>query len=223
MHLLPARLGLSIPDDLLELALTHPSIMRQGETLERTLKSNQRLEFLGDSLIDAFVADYFYREFPASPEGELTARKIACVRRESLADAARRIDLGQQIIFSPAEAKAGGANRDSNLSDAFEALVGAIFLANSWEITRAFVLKILEPELNRELSTLVPVKNLLQERSQAMGLGTPIYKTARTSAKRNYFSSEVFLMDEKCGRGQGNSKKSAEEAAAQVALESLNP
>ena len=220
MHPLLARLGLDIPDDLLDLALTHPSAVGKG--LERTLRSNQRLEFLGDSLIDAFVAAHFYQTQPQLPEGELTARKIAAVRRESLAQAARRIGLGQWMKFGQGEAEAGGADRESNLSDAFEALVGALFLAQSWETTRVFVLKVLEPELNADPDSLVPAKSLLQERTQAMGLGTPTYQTAQVSPKRHFFSSEVFLLDEKRGRGQGNSKKAAEEAAAQAALATLN-
>lgn len=219
MHPLLTRLGLSIPEDLLALALTHPSAV--GEGLERTLKSNQRLEFLGDSLVGAIVASYFYSTESQLPEGELTARKIACVRRDALANAARRIDLGSHLTFGRGEGPAGGANRDSNLSDAFEALVGALFIANGWETTRAFVLKVLEPELHTDAASLVPAKSLLQERSQAMGLGTPTYKTAQVSPKRHFFSSEVFLLDEKRGRGQGNSKKLAEEAAAGAALETL--
>ena len=219
MHPLLARLGLEIPLELLELARTHPSAV--GEGLERTLKSNQRLEFLGDSLIDAFVAAHFYQTEPQLPEGELTARKIACVRREALAAAARRIGLGEHLRFGRGEGEAGGANRDSNLSDAFEALVGALFLAQGWEQTGAFVLKVLEPELNVDAATLVPAKSLLQERSQAIGLGTPVYQSAQVSPKRHYFSSEVFLNEEKRGRGQGNSKKAAEEAAARAALETL--
>lgn len=219
MHPLLVRLGLNIPEELLHLALSHPSAV--GEGLERTLQSNQRLEFLGDSLVGAIVAAYFYRTQPDLPEGELTARKIACVRRDALASAARRIDLGAHLRFGRGEDVAGGANRDSNLSDAFEALVGALFLAQGWDVTRDFVLKILEPELHADPASLVPAKSLLQERSQAMGLGTPSYQTAQISPKRHYFSSEVFLNEEKRGRGQGNSKKAAEEAAALEAIKTL--
>jgi ribonuclease-3 len=213
------RLGLDIPDELLELALSHPSSV--GEGLERTLKSNQRLEFLGDSLVGAIVAEYSYRTFPESPEGELTKRKIAAVRREALASAARRLGLGQVLQFGRGEDSAGGRERDSNLSDAFEALVGALFLAQGWDVTRDFVLQILEPELRRDSHTLTSAKNRLQELSQAIGLGTPSYKTTQVAPPRHYFASDVILKGEKRGRGQGNSKKAAEEAAAQIALDAL--
>ncbi len=219
MHPLLARLGLEIPDDLMQLALSHPSAV--GEGLERTLKSNQRLEFLGDSLVGAIVASHFYRAEPLLPEGELTARKIACVRRDALASAARRIGLGAYLQFGRGEGAAGGAERNSNLSDAFEALVGALFLAQGFEATRDFVLKVLEPEINADPSSLVPAKSRLQELSQAAGLGTPVYKTAQISPKRHYFSSEVFLGEVRGGRGQGNSKKAAEDAAAQAAIATL--
>ena len=169
MHPLLARLGLDIPDDLLHLALSHPSAV--GEGLERTLKSNQRLEFLGDSLVGAIVASHFYRAEPMLPEGELTSRKIACVRRDALANAARRIGLGAHLQFGRGEGVAGGAERDSNLSDAFEALIGALFLAQGFEATRDFVLKVLEPELNADPASLVPAKSRLQELSQAAGVG----------------------------------------------------
>lgn len=213
------RLGLDIPDELLELALSHPSSV--GEGLERTLKSNQRLEFLGDSLVGAIIAEHSYRAFAQAPEGELTKRKIAAVRREALASAARRLGLGQMLVFGRGEDSAGGRERDSNLSDAFEALVGALFLAHGWDLTRDFVLKVLEPELTRDLSTLVPAKNRLQELSQSIGLGTPTYRTTQVSPPRHYFASDVFLKGEPRGRGQGNSKKAAEEAAAQMALDTL--
>jgi ribonuclease III len=216
---LKAKLGLPIDDALLRLALMHPSAV--GEGLERTLNSNQRLEFLGDSLVGAIVAEHFYRTEAELHEGDLTKRKIASVRREALAAAARRLFLGQYLVFGRGEDSAGGRERDSNLSDAFESLVGAIFLSCGWDVTRDFVLKVLEPELRVDPATLVPAKNRLQERSQSIGLGTPTYQTAQISPNKHYFSAEVFLLGEKRGRGQGNSKKAAEEAAALAALELL--
>ncbi len=212
-------LGLEIPAELLDLALSHPSAV--GEGLERTLESNQRLEFLGDALVGAIVAAYFYESEPNLPEGQLTNRKIAAVRREALGAAAQRLELGRFLRFGRGEGIAGGADRLSNLSDAFEALAGAIYLAHGWEIAREFVLKNLAPELARDPSTLVPFKNKLQELTQAIGLGTPRYQTAAISAKSHRFSSQVMLLDEVRGRGQGASKKAAEEEAAKTALEAI--
>jgi ribonuclease-3 len=219
MDELTAILGLKIPDELLALALCHPSAV--GDGLERTLQSNQRLEFLGDALVGAIVAEHFYRTETKLPEGELTNRKIAAVRREALAAAAQRLDLGRFLRFGRGEDVAGGAKRPSNLSDAFEAVTGAIFLSHGFETTRDFVLKQLAPELARDPATLVPYKNRLQELTQSIGLGTPRYLTAGTGTRANLFSSEVLLLDVVRGRGQGTSKKAAEEAAAKVALEAL--
>lgn len=219
MDELTAILGLKIPDELLALALSHPSAV--GEGLERTLQSNQRLEFLGDALVGAIVAEYFYRTEANLPEGELTNRKIAAVRREALAAAAQRLDLGRFLRFGRGEDVAGGATRPSNLSDAFEAITGAVFLSHGFETTRDFVLKQLAPELARDPATLVPYKNRLQELTQSIGLGTPRYLTASMGNRAVQFSSEVLLLDIVRGRGQGTSKKAAEEAAAKAALEAL--
>ncbi len=216
---LEMRLGLEIPPDLLQLALSHPSAV--GEGLERTLGSNQRLEFLGDALIRAIVADHFYRAEPNLAEGALTLRKIAVERRESLAAAAERLELGRFLRFGRAESNDSGAQKASILSDAFEALTGAIFLAHGYETARGWVLKQLAPELSRDPSTLVPFKNRLQELTQSIGLGTPKYQTAPITARAHQFSSQVLLLDQVRGRGNGGSKKAAEEAAAQAALGAL--
>jgi ribonuclease-3 len=219
MQELTAILGVEMPEELLQLALSHPSAV--GEGLERTLQSNQRLEFLGDALVGAIVAEYFYRNEPNLPEGQLTNRKIAAVRREALAAAGQRLELGRFLRFGRGEGSAGGATRPSNLSDAFEAVTGAVFLAHGFETARDFVLKSLAPELARDPATLVPYKNRLQELTQSIGLGTPRYLTGATGSKGQTFSSEVLLLDEVRGRGQGGSKKAAEEEAAKVALEEL--
>jgi ribonuclease-3 len=208
-----------VPGELLALALTHPSAV--GEGLERTLKSNQRLEFLGDALVGAIVAEHFYRNEPNLPEGQLTTRKIASVRREALASAAQRLGLGQYLSFGRGEDAAGGRERPSNLSDAFEAVTGAIFLGGDWEAARNFVVKALGPELAIDPQKLVPAKNRLQELTQAVGLGTPSYRTGATGATKHHFSSEVLLHGEVRGRGQGGSKKAAEEAAAEAALAAI--
>lgn len=213
---LKAKFGVQVPAELLELALTHPSAV--GEGRERTLKSNQRLEFLGDALVGAIVAEYFYSTEPNLPEGDLTTRKIASVRREALAAAAERLNLDQHLILGGGERKAGGAKRPSNLSDVFEAVIGAVYLAGGWEETRRFVVSALGPELAIDVTKLISAKNRLQEITQASGLGTPRYRTGIAGADKALFSSEVLLRDEVRGKGMGKSKKAAEEAAAEAAL-----
>ena len=209
-----------VTDELLALAMTHPSAV--GEGIERTLLSNQRLEFLGDSLVGAICAEYFFRREPNSPEGALTNRKISAVRKDALADAAKRLQLGEYLTFGRGEDVAGGRERHSNLSDAFEALVAAIFLSNGWEATRDWVVAALSEELDKDPATLIPAKNRLQERTQAMGLGIPRYETTQAAPKVQWFQSRVFLADEFRGQGEGKSKKLAEENAARVALGSLD-
>jgi len=216
---LRAVLGVEVEAELLALSMMHPSAV--GEGLERTLKSNQRLEFLGDSLVGAICAEYFFRTEPESPEGALTNRKISAVRKDALASAAKRLDLGGFLSFGRGEDVAGGRERHSNLSDAFEALIAAIFLSNDWNITRDWVLKSLEPELTKDPATLVPAKNRLQERTQAMGLGIPRYETTQAAPKAQWFGSRVFVGADERGQGEGKSKKLAEENAAKGALEWL--
>lgn len=213
------RLKVEIPDALLTLALTHPSAA--AEEGERTQLSNQRLEFLGDAIIGAAVAQHLYETEPNLPEGELTRRKIAAVRREALADAAARLGLGELLVFGRGEGAAGGATRPSNLSDAMEAVVGAIFLSSGWDVAKRVVVQELEPELRAGSRVLVPAKNRLQELTQSIGLGTPVYRTGSTAANSNVFSAEVLLMDEVRGRGKGTTKKAAQEAAAECALEAI--
>jgi ribonuclease-3 len=213
---LKAKFGIEVPAELLELALTHPSAV--GEGRERTLRSNQRLEFLGDALVGAIVAEYFYLGEPNLPEGELTTRKIASVRREALAAAAERLGLGARLILGSGERKGGGASRPSNLSDVFEALIGAVYLGCGWEEARKFVVSALGPELAIDVTKLISAKNRLQEITQASGLGTPRYRTGISGTDAAQFASEVLLQDEVRGKGLGKSKKLAEEAAAEAAL-----
>lgn len=213
---LHSQLGVSIEAELLALAFTHPSAV--GEGLERTLKSNQRLEFLGDSLVGAICAEYFFRAEPESDEGALTNRKISAVRKESLAEAARSLSLGQFLVLGRGEEGAGGRERNKNLSDAFEALVGAIFLSHGWETTRDWVLKHLEPSLSKDPASLVPAKNLLQEKVQAIGFSYPTYETVAAAEKTQWFQAKAVVGGEVRGEGEGKSKKIAEENAARAAL-----
>lgn len=211
--------GCPIEADLLELALTHPSAV--GEGLDRTRKSNQRLEFLGDAMLGAIVAAQLYAAGPDEPEGVLTARRIFCVRGETLATAARRLDLGAHLIFGRGEEFAGGRERNSNLAEAFEALVGAVFLTGGWAAANAFVLRALAPELTAPGQAVAPAKNRLQEKTQAARRGTPSYRTGVASGRAGWFAAQVLLEGAVVGSGTGPSKKAAEEAAASAALEGL--
>lgn len=214
-------LGVELPLELLELALTHPSAV--GEGIERTLLSNQRLEFLGDAVLGAVVAAYLYRTEPRLPEGDLTQRKAAAVQKRSLAQAARRLELGHFVRLSAGAQAAGGRQRDGILSDTLEAVIGAIFLTHGFTATRDFVRRALREELETMANLAGNVKNMLQEKAQAAGLGTPVYRTAAIHgpAHRREFSAEVLVQNEVRGRGRGSSKKEAEQRAAADALASI--
>lgn len=213
-------LGVAVPDDLLILALTHPSAA--GDGAERLTKSNQRLEFLGDAILGAVAAEYFYVEQPALPEGTLTQYKAASVRGSSLAKAARRLNLGDYLILGKGEEANGGRRRDTILADVFEALTGAVFLAAGFGAARNFVLEALQPEITAAAQNAVNIKNRLQEKTQAIGLGTPVYQTQDSGISGNErFIAQAYLLEQLCGEGRGKSKQEAECQAAQAALDNL--
>lgn len=211
-----------VPEEMLRLALTHPSAV--GEGIERTLYSNQRLEFLGDTILGAVAAEHLFRAQVEWPEGMLTQRKSALVQKVTLARVARRMELGKYLILGRGEFHAGGASRDSILSDALEAILAAVFLSGGLAGAQAFFERWFVEELSAG-GEPIPVKNRLQEISQANALGTPSYRTApaegtdasRPSQRR--YVSRALLQGHEWGAGSGASKKEAESSAAQAAFE----
>lgn len=218
---LRAKLKAEVPDELLSLALSHPSAV--GEGLERTLRSNQRLEFLGDAVLSTVVAEYLYRSDETLPEGVMTQRKAAAVRGSSLTSAARRLGLPAYLILGKGEEGSGGRERDTIIADAFEAVIGATFLACGLDTTREFILRALDEELAAVANNSVNVKNLLQERTQAAGLGTPRYQSTQhgESTRGRTFTSQVLVDGAVRGRGSGRTKKEAECEAASIALQDM--
>jgi ribonuclease-3 len=213
-------LGVEVPEELLTLALTHPSAVGEGE--ERTLKSNQRLEFLGDAIVGAIAAEHFYRTRAELPEGTLTQYKAASVRGSSLAKAARRLNLGKYLIVGRGEESGGGRDRDTLLADAFEAVIGAIFLAHGFETAREFVLRALAKEIENVGHIAVSVKNRLQETTQAIGLGTPVYQSEQVGpVGPGRFHAKVLLQGQARGEGKGKTKQDAESRAAEMALNEI--
>ncbi len=213
------KLGCEIPDELLQLALTHPSAV--GEGVERTLKSNQRLEFLGDTILGALIAEHLFRRFPELPEGALTQRRAAIVQKTTLARVARRLELGEYLILGRGESNAGGAGRDTILCDAIEAVLGAIYLSNGIEATRAFIENWFADELQRAGEEAINIKNQLQEWTQSHALGTPTYRVIAGEGRihERRYNAEVIVDNEVRGLGEGRTKKAAETAAAQNAFD----
>ncbi len=204
---------------LLETAFTHSSYVNEGKH-ER--ENNERLEFLGDSVLSVLVAEHLYRSFPKKTEGELTKLRASLVCDHSLAEFAKRISLGDQLVMGKGEANSGGRTRLSNLEDAFEALVGAIYLDGGLEQARRFVLSFLPKKIDLAQSErLQDYKTQLQEIIQQNPEEKLRYVLVGESGPDHdkRFSVEVCLNSNVIGRGSGKSKKQAEQNAAKQALE----
>ena len=208
---------------LLALALNHPSAT--NEDPEEFPESNQRLEFLGDALIDFVVAQELYRCLPEAPEGDLTELRSAIVRREALARVARSISLGSYLRLGQGEERSGGRERDSNLSAAVEAFIGAFLVDQGDDAARDLTLRLLGPELERAVKEGVEKdpKSRLQELTQGMGKGSPKYRLVEESGPehRRTFVIEAIVDNQAMGRGSGSRKLEAERAAALEALTAL--
>lgn len=205
-------------------ALTHASY--RAEHPECTTRDNERLEFLGDAVLNLCVTDYIFRAYPDRPEGELSKLRAATVRAETLAATAERLGLGQWLRLGRGEEATGGRHRPSVLADAFEALVAAIYLEAGLEGAKGFILQALGDEIRRlaesDRSCDDP-KTVLQELSRRRGLGQPAYQVVDTAGPEHdpRFTVEVFLGGRSLGRATGRSKKAAEREAARIALEAL--
>ena len=221
---LEGRLGYRFQDQRwLINALKHRSYVyaQQGEGLE----ANERLEFLGDAVLDLVVADSLFRRFADKREGDLTQMKSLVVSRTILSEKARQIELGQFILLSREEYNARGYEQPSILSDSFEALIGAVYMDGGLEPCRRFVervvLKDLDELIQREDS--INFKSRLLEHTQGLGFGHPKYMVHGEEGPdhRKMFSVEVSVAGEVMGAGEGRSKKEAQQLAAKDALQQL--
>ena len=218
---LSRRLGLSFSNpSLLTRALTHRSYVNENPS---SLQDNERLEFLGDAVLDFIVGAWVYHRFPEMPEGDLTKMRSAIVRKDQLAAFARHLDLGRALLLGRGEASSGGAQRDGLLGSAFEALVGALYLDAGIPAVEAFVHPLLEEAKGYILDEIHDPKSRLQEWAQAEKMGTPQYVTIGSSGPDHAktFEVEVRIQGLTYGRGHGSSKNIAARIAAQTALESL--
>jgi ribonuclease-3 len=208
---------------LLKQALIHTSYLNENPGID--VGSNERMEFLGDAALGVVVAQQLYLEYPDVDEGKLTELRAHLVRRDTLARAAMRLELGEYLQLGRGEDAAGGRNRPTNMARAYEALVGAIFLDGGIAKVRTFVKKSLALELAalREIGMPYDPKSKLQEVVQSRWQTTPSYKLLRTEgpdhARR--FTVQVMVGGESFGSGEGRSKQMAEKQAAQQALEEI--
>ena len=208
--------------ELLRLALTHPSVAHESGT---AMAHNQRLEFLGDAVLGLVLTEMLYQQFPTFDEGPLTKARAKLVNRHSLAARARSLGLGEHLILSRGEEVSGGRDRSSALADAYEALLGAIFLDGGFDAAREFILQEFSSAFDE--MTVRPLienpKGELQELLQSRSPRAPEYQTIQISGSDHdpLFECAVLHDGMELGRGQGKSKKTAESAAALVALEAL--
>ncbi len=213
-----SRLDFKFADPaLLEQALTHRSA---------GARNYERLEFLGDAVIELIVSQWLYEAFPDAPEGHLTRYRAAFVCRESLAQLAREIDLGGTLALGGGELKSGGRQRDSILSDGFESLFGAMFLDQGLEACRRRLLPMLNPRLQQVRDdTPKDPKTRLQEYLQRRSLATPDYAVIATqgAAHEQEFFVECRVEPlNTSARGEGTSRRRAEQSAAQQLLDKLD-
>jgi ribonuclease-3 len=204
---------------LLSRALTHRSYLNEHP---EALEDNERLEFLGDAVLDFLVGAWLYNHFPEMAEGELTRLRSALVRTEQLADFARQIDLGSVMRLGRGEDEGGGRKRPALLCGTFEALVGALFLDAGMGAVQNFIEPFLETgvvDILAERRDRDP-KSLLQEWVQSQGFGPPVYNTVSSSGPEHNktFEVEVYISGKPYGRGRGHSKQAAAKAAAHQAL-----
>lgn len=210
--------------ELLARSLTHPSYV--NEHMDAGGSDNERLEFLGDAVLDFISGEWLYDRFPEASEGYLTRLRAALVRTERLAGFASACRIGEALLLGHGEEDNGGRDRPGNLCAAFEAVVGALFLDQGIDRVQQFVVPFFEPALEEILRLELDkdAKSLLQEWSQAhLGL-TPSYDTISAAGPDHakYFTVAVYVGSRQLAEGSGSSKQAAAQAAAQHALEVLH-
>ncbi len=217
MKELEKTIGYSFKDkELLRLALTHSSYANE----KGNRRDNERLEFLGDSVLGFITAEYLFSSLSDRPEGELTKLRANAVCEKSLAEFAKQIDLGQFLLLGKGEMMTGGRERPSILSDAFESVIAAIYLDSGIEEAKRFVLRFVS-STSTDTREVTDYKTLLQEVIQKNPDEHLTYSLAAESGPdhNKTFTVEVFLNSNCIGTGDGPSKKKAEQAAAKEALE----
>lgn len=219
---LEAALGYKFQDiTLLQNALTHSSYA--NERWHNSLLSNERLEFLGDSILGMVVAAYLYHHFPDRPEGELTRMRADMVCETSLALIAGRLNLGKHLLLGHGEERFGGRSRASILADAVESVIAASFLDGGMEAAKGIIQRFVLCNVPVSKLQNTDYKTALQELVQQKKNQTLCYRLVGESGPDHdkVFTAQVLLNDQVVGEGTGSSKKRAEQDAARVALEQL--
>ncbi len=226
--LLCERLGLpegALPIPLAIEALRHGSFVHERRLAGEQVRSNERLEFLGDAVLDLAVSVRCYQLFPDVEEGALTRLRAAIVNEDALALAARRVNLGELLLLGRGEERTGGRDKQSLLADTLEAIVAAVYLGCGAEKAAACVDRLLAPLFDGALAGSLgrDHKTILQEMAQGTHRSSPLYRVVDAPGPQHarVFEVEVTLLGDALGRGSGRTKKEAEQAAARAALETL--
>jgi len=210
-------------ESLLEQAFVHLSYLNENPSFAQP--SNERLEFLGDAVLNFIVTEKLYEEFPKLSEGELTEIRASLVCRDALAELASSLKLGNWLLLGRGEEATGGRAKVSNLANAMEALIGALYLDQGLTQTRRFILRQFKPELKKIKAGKTPpnYKALVQELIQGQKRPTPVYRLVEATGPDHskQFTAQILVEGEVLGRGTGKSKKAAESQAARAAWEKL--
>ncbi len=208
---------------LLKTAFAHRSFLNENKDV--VPEHNERLEFLGDAVLELIVSEFLYKKYPKKPEGELTAIRAALVNTQSISEAAQRLGMNDFLLLSKGEAKDTGRARKYILADAFEALLGAIYLDQGLDVARDFVAKniLFKTDEVVEKRLWQDPKSRFQELAQEKESKTPKYQLLKESGPDHdkRFVSAVFVGDRKIAEGEGKSKQESEQEAAKAALEKM--
>lgn len=220
----PLETKLSTPftnKQLLTQAFLHRSYLNENAGVG--MGHNERLEFLGDAVLELVVTDYLFKTYPEKPEGELTAYRASLVNTNTISDAAKKLGFEDYLLLSKGEAKDTGKARAYILANTFEAFTGALYLDQGYAVAEKFLLDNLIPELGEIVSKGLwrDAKSYVQEKSQEIEGITPSYKVVHDSGPDHdkTFTVGIYFRDEKVAEGKGSSKQEAETAAARKALE----
>jgi ribonuclease III len=209
-----------VNQDLLHTALTHRSAL--NESISSSPESNERLEFLGDAVLELATTEYLFKKFPNEPEGILTAYRSALVKTTTLAELAQELGLGEKLYMSKGEEATGGRQNTGLLADTMEAVLGALYLDQGYETVKEFLHAYLFVKFDdiKEQKLYRDAKSSLQEVVQAQGFEAPTYEVVHESGPDHdkQFTVRVLVDNKEVGRGEGKSKQTAQQAAAQAAL-----
>ena len=218
-------MSLELSDKILNLAFTHRSYANEAKSTGKIVPNNERLEFLGDSVLGLVVTEDLYHTFPEREEGQLSPLRSGVVNMKSLAGIARNLELGKYVKIGKGEELTGGRDKNSILADSFEALLGAIYLEHGFDVSRNVILKLTKPVLEEALALGHDLdgKTALQDLVAGLSLGALVYSTSESGPDHNKsFEAMVSVSGEKLATGSGKSKREAEQVAARLAYQILS-